>query len=55
MDEKKRFENDCDRNFFKKVILDTKCYVLKFRTNEATFWIDGKFRTCKYKAYVVNQ
>lgn len=50
MDEKRMFENDCDKNFFKKGIQDPKCYVLRFRTNEATFWIEGKFRTCKYKA-----
>ncbi len=50
MDEKRKFENDCDKNFFKKGIQDPKCYVLKFSTNEATFWIEGKFRTCKYKA-----
>lgn len=23
--------------------------LLKFHTIEATFWIEGKFRTCKYK------
>ncbi len=50
MDEKRKFDNDCDRKFFKKGIEDPKCYLLKFRTNEATFWIDGKFRTCKYKS-----
>lgn len=49
MDEKRKFDSDCDRNFFKKGIEDPKCYVLRFRTNEATFWIEGKFRTCKYK------
>lgn len=51
MDEKIKFEEYCDKHFFKKGIQDPKCYLLKFRTNEATFWIDGKFRTCKYKAY----
>lgn len=50
MDEKRKFDNDCDRNFFKNGIEDPKCYLLKFRTYEATFWIGGKFRTCKYKA-----
>jgi general stress protein 26 len=50
VDEKRKFDSDCDRNFFKKGIEDPKCYLLKFRTNEATFWIEGKFRTCKYKA-----
>ncbi|QVK19391.1 pyridoxamine 5'-phosphate oxidase family protein [Mycoplasmatota bacterium] len=49
MDEKSQFESDCDKRFFKKGIQDPKCYVLRFRTNEATFWIEGKFRTCKYK------
>lgn len=48
MDEKRKFDSDCDRNFFKKGIEDPKCYVLRFCTNEATFWIEGKFRTCKY-------
>jgi general stress protein 26 len=47
--EKRKFNDDCDRNFFKKGIEDPKCYLLRFRTNEATFWIEGKFRTCKYK------
>lgn len=49
IDEKRGFESDCDRNFFKKGIEDPKCYVLRFRTKEATFWIEGKFRTCQYK------
>ncbi|MDF2802020.1 MAG: pyridoxamine 5-phosphate oxidase-related FMN-binding protein [Anaerocolumna sp.] len=48
MDEKRKFDDDCDRNFFKKGIEDPKCYLLRFQTNEATFWIEGKFRTCKY-------
>ena len=30
-------------------IADTKFRLLKFTTIEATFWIGGKFRTCKYK------
>jgi general stress protein 26 len=51
MDEKRKFDKDCDRNFFKKGIEDPKCYILRFRANEATFWIEGKFRTCKYKTY----
>jgi general stress protein 26 len=51
IDEKRKFDKDCDRNFFKKGIEDPKCYLLRFRTNEATFWIEGKFRTCKYKAF----
>jgi general stress protein 26 len=48
MDEKRKFNNCCDRNFFKKGIEDPKCYLLRFRTSEATFWIEEKFRTCKY-------
>ena len=28
---------------------DSKFRLLKFHTIEATFWIEGKFRTCKYK------
>lgn len=49
MDEKRSFDKDCDRRFFKKGIEDPKCIVLRFRTIEATFWIEGKFRTCRYK------
>ena len=37
------------RGFFKKGIDDPKFRLLKFHTIEATFWIEGKFRTCKYK------
>ena len=40
---------ETDRRFFKNGIDDPKFRLLKFRTMEATFWIDGKFRTCKYK------
>lgn len=40
---------ETDRRFFKKGIEDPKFRLLHFRTNEATFWIEGKFRTCKYK------
>jgi len=49
MDEKRKFDDYCDRKFFKKGIEDPKCYLLRFIANEATFWIEGKFRTCKYK------
>ena len=49
MDEKRKFNHLCDMTFFKKGVEDSKCYLLKFHTIEATFWIDGKFRTCKYK------
>lgn len=41
--------NETDRKFFKKGIDDPKFRLLKFNTIEATFWIEGKFRTCKYK------
>lgn len=46
---KSQFDKYCDRRFFKKGIEDPKCFLLKFCTNEATFWIESKFRTCKYK------
>lgn len=41
--------NESDRRFFKNGIEDPKFRLLKFHTMEATFWIEGKFRTCKYK------
>lgn len=41
--------NETDGKFFKKRIDDPKFRLLKFHTIEATFWIEGKFRTCKYK------
>lgn len=41
--------NETDRKFFKKGIEDPKFRLIKFHTIEATFWIEGKFRTCKYK------
>lgn len=41
--------NETDRRFFKKGIEDPKFRLIKFHTIEATFWIEGKFRTCKYK------
>ena len=40
---------ETDRKFFKKGIEDPKFRLLHFHTKEATFWIEGKFRTCKYK------
>lgn len=40
---------DSDRKFFAKGIDDPKFRLLHFHTLEATFWIGGKFRTCKYK------
>lgn len=41
--------NDSDRRFFSKGIDDPKFRLVKFHTIEATFWIEGKFRTCKYR------
>ena len=41
--------NETDRRLFKKGIDDPKFRLIKFHTIEATFWIEGKFRTCKYK------
>ena len=40
---------ETDRKFFKKGIDDPKFRLLHFHTTEATFWIEEKFRTCKYK------
>ena len=45
---KKEFEQLCNRRFFKKGVDDPKHVLLKFHTIEATFWIEGKFRTCRY-------
>lgn len=47
--EKRRFDGNCNKKYFKKGFEDPKCYLLRFRANEATFWIEGKYRTCKYK------
>ncbi|MDR2919903.1 MAG: pyridoxamine 5'-phosphate oxidase family protein [Tannerella sp.] len=41
--------NETDRKFFKKGTDDPTFRLLKFKTIEATFWIEGKFRTVKYK------
>lgn len=41
--------DDAHRGFFKKGTDDPKFRLLKFHTMEATFWIQGKFRTCEYK------
>ena len=40
---------ETDRRFFRKGIDDPKFRLIHFHTIEATFWIEGKFRTCKYK------
>ncbi|MBD5105306.1 MAG: pyridoxamine 5'-phosphate oxidase family protein [Ruminococcaceae bacterium] len=41
--------SDAHSSFFKKGTDDPKFRLIKFHTIEATFWIGGKFRTCKYK------
>ena len=41
--------NESDRTFFSKGIDDPKIRFIHFHTLEATFWIEGKFRTVKYK------
>ncbi len=41
--------NERDRGFFSKGIDDPKIRFIHFHTLEATFWIEGKFRTVKYK------
>lgn len=46
---KEKLWSESDRRFFSKGIADPKFKLLKFTTLEATFWIGGKFRTCKYK------
>lgn len=48
-EEKKAFAEICNRGFFNKGIEDPKHRLLKFHATEATFWIGGKFRSCKYK------
>jgi general stress protein 26 len=45
---KQEFAPLCDTGFFKKGIADPKHMLLRFRVKEATFWIEGKFRTCNY-------
>ena len=45
---KDKLWQESDRKFFSKGIEDSKFRLLKFTTIEATFWIDGKFRTCTY-------
>jgi general stress protein 26 len=48
MEIKKAFEQQCNKRFFNKGMVDPKHVLLRFRANEATFWIGGKFRTCRY-------
>ncbi len=40
--------NETDRKFFKDGLADPKFRLIKFHAIEVTFWIEGKFRTCKY-------
>lgn len=49
---KEKLWSESDRRFFSKGIADPKFRLLKFTTLEATFWIGGKFRTCRYKKTV---
>ncbi len=48
-DEQARVWNEAHRRFFKRGIDDPRFRLIKFHTLEATFWIGGRFRTCKYK------
>lgn len=41
--------NEDDKSFFPKGIDDPKIRFIHFHTLEATFWIEHKFRTVKYK------
>jgi len=41
--------NDSDFRFFKNGVNDPKYRLIRFSTIEATFWIEGRFRTVKYK------
>ena len=48
MAEKEAFASLCNPQFFKKGVADPRHVLLRFRAIEATFWIEGKFRTCRY-------
>ncbi len=48
---KKEFAQLVNLVFFKKGIADPRHILLRFRAIEATFWIEGKFRTVKYKKH----
>lgn len=39
---------ETDRKFFRKGVDDPKFRLLRFHTLEATFWIEGRFRTVRY-------
>ncbi len=47
--EMQKLWNEDDRAFFPKGIDDPKIRFIHFHTLEATFWIEHKFRTVKYK------
>lgn len=46
---KKTFDPLVNRAFFKNGVNDPRHVLLRFRAIEATFWIEGRFRTVKYK------
>ncbi len=48
-EEMQKLWNENDKAFFPKGIDDPKIRFYRFHTLEATFWIDHKFRTVKYK------
>ena len=48
---KKSFEQLANRGFFKNGVADPRHMLLRFWAIEATFWIEGRFRTVKYKKY----
>lgn len=48
-EEMKVLWNENDRSFFPKGVDDPKIRFIHFHTREATFWIEHKFRTVKYK------
>lgn len=48
-EEMQRLWNEHHRGFFLKGIDDPKIRFIHFHTLEATFWIEHKFRTVKYK------
>jgi general stress protein 26 len=48
---KKEFEHLSNRKFFKAGAADPRHILLRFQAIEATFWIEGRFRTVKYKKH----
>ncbi len=47
--EQERVWSEEHRAFFKRGLDDPKFRLLHFHASEATFWIEGHFRTCRYK------